>query len=376
MITCEVCGGTELLKQDGVFTCKGCGCQYTIEEVRKMMGNDTGSTVASPTVSPANAAPVSSELENLYQIARRAKNDNNSENAAKYYEMIMIKDPSSWEAAFYQVYFTAMSCKIAQIQSAANSVENCEESVLSLVKDYVADVEEQRSAVEEIEKHCEIIATMLYNGAKNHYDGIDSSIKSNYTNEVINNCLAARNIMFSCGNYINSIFSDKPEIASVAEKAWKAGMYLHAKLEQSYLVYTARYTDELLMYAEKIGQYDPAYEKDYVYNKKKEQLEGEIASLKFQITSTSNQNTSTGCGAVFAGIICLFCGILYMAIGEDVFEGGTILGVVFLVIGAIALWAGLGGNKAGKAQEEKEQKINDLQMKLKQKEEELSKLQR
>lgn len=42
----------------------------------------------------------SEELANLYQIARRAKDDNNGENAAKYYDMILIKDPTSWEASF------------------------------------------------------------------------------------------------------------------------------------------------------------------------------------------------------------------------------------------------------------------------------------
>ena len=33
---------------------------------------------------------------NLYQIARRAKDDNNGENAAKYYDMVLMKDHTSW----------------------------------------------------------------------------------------------------------------------------------------------------------------------------------------------------------------------------------------------------------------------------------------
>ena len=36
-LTCEVCGGNDLLKQDGVFVCQSCGCKYSAEEVKKLM---------------------------------------------------------------------------------------------------------------------------------------------------------------------------------------------------------------------------------------------------------------------------------------------------------------------------------------------------
>ena len=36
-LTCEMCGSTELLKQDGVFVCQTCGCKYSVEEAKKMM---------------------------------------------------------------------------------------------------------------------------------------------------------------------------------------------------------------------------------------------------------------------------------------------------------------------------------------------------
>ena len=48
-LTCEMCGGTDLIKQDGVFVCQSCGCKYSVEEAKKMMieGNVdvSGSTV-------------------------------------------------------------------------------------------------------------------------------------------------------------------------------------------------------------------------------------------------------------------------------------------------------------------------------------------
>ena len=34
-LTCEMCGGTDLIKDGGVFVCQTCGCKYSIEEAIK-----------------------------------------------------------------------------------------------------------------------------------------------------------------------------------------------------------------------------------------------------------------------------------------------------------------------------------------------------
>lgn len=34
-LTCEMCGSTDLMKQEGVFVCQSCGCKYSVEEARK-----------------------------------------------------------------------------------------------------------------------------------------------------------------------------------------------------------------------------------------------------------------------------------------------------------------------------------------------------
>lgn len=93
-LACEMCGGTDLIKQDGVFVCQNCGMKYSAEDAKKMMIEGTVDVKGTVKVD------TSGELENLYQIARRAKDDNNGENAAKYYDMILLKDPTSWEASF------------------------------------------------------------------------------------------------------------------------------------------------------------------------------------------------------------------------------------------------------------------------------------
>ena len=36
-IVCEMCGGTEFIKENNLFVCQDCGCKYTPEEARKLM---------------------------------------------------------------------------------------------------------------------------------------------------------------------------------------------------------------------------------------------------------------------------------------------------------------------------------------------------
>lgn len=50
-LTCEMCGSTELVKQEGNFVCQNCGTKYSVEEAKKMMGgNETQSGDANPEV--------------------------------------------------------------------------------------------------------------------------------------------------------------------------------------------------------------------------------------------------------------------------------------------------------------------------------------
>lgn len=129
-LTCEMCGGTDLVKQDGMYVCQSCGTKYSVEEAKKMMieGNVdvSGSTIK---------VDSSEKLNNLYQLARRARDAENSETAAKYYNEILMENPNDWEAAFYSAYYSAMNCKIAGIGSAAYTFGNSIEGILKLIHD-------------------------------------------------------------------------------------------------------------------------------------------------------------------------------------------------------------------------------------------------
>ncbi len=240
LIKCPECG-TEV--SDKAIACPKCA--YPIQQG---IVDVSGSTVK---------VDSSKELDNLYQIARRAKENNNGENAAKYYDMILVKDPTSWEAAFYVVYFQATTCKIIEIQSAAISVSNCIDTVLMLIKDHVQGKDEQIKAANEVATRCISIAQMLYNGAMNHYNGINSEIKSNYTQEMIDRCCAARDICYLLGTNLENIF-DYQELKPTVAEAWKAGISKHSALVRFFSDKEGN-KQFISNMVEKVKKYDPGY---------------------------------------------------------------------------------------------------------------------
>lgn len=250
-LTCEMCGSTDLLKENGVFICQSCGTKYSVEEAKKMMVEGT--------VEIAGIVKVdnSDKLNNLYKLARRAKNENNCKNAANYYDLILLEDPNSWEASFYHVYFRAMESTIAQINSAGQSISNCLGTVLNLINEY-ADINEQEDAVNEVASRCTLISDILYNAAKNHFNEIDETIRKNYIQEMVYNCMAARDILYSLGDNISSIFPDNVNLEKTVISAWKDGIIKHGGLLQ-YLDQKEANKDIMDIYACQIKLYEPSY---------------------------------------------------------------------------------------------------------------------
>ena len=251
-LTCEMCGSTDLIKQDGVFVCETCGTKYSVEEAKKMMVEGTvdvtGSTVR---------IDQSREIKNLYELARRAKNDNNSENAQKYYEQLLLMEPSSWEANFYTVYYQSRSCKISQIESAAIKLNNCEDTILQLIKDNIPEQQEQRKAVNEMGAKLINISQMFYSAAIRYYKGLDESIRSDHVQEMVDNCCAARDICYDFGDYVIKFFGDDYG-KDFAAPCWEVGITQHNGV-MAYFAEKEENKNVIMDYVSKIQKYDSSY---------------------------------------------------------------------------------------------------------------------
>ncbi len=141
-LTCEMCGSTHLIKQDGVFVCQSCGCKYSVEEAKKMMIEGTvdvsGSTVK---------VDSTDRLNNLHTLARRAQEENNSEQAQKYYEQIALEEPNDWEANFYKTYYACMQTKIANLGTSCVKLSNIIENTFKLIEQTTFDTSDETNNI-------------------------------------------------------------------------------------------------------------------------------------------------------------------------------------------------------------------------------------
>ena len=268
VMVCEICGGKKLVKTEGMFVCPDCGTRYSVEEARKLLTEVEGEVSIDLPVEPA-AAPVEDipvrstkdqELENLYVLARRARENHNSENAQKFYDQIIVKDPTSWEANFYTVYYQSMNCKIAEIQGAAIRLQNCEDTVLTLIKENITDEEERGNAVRQLTDDIISIGTMLKNSSYNHYNGLGASIRMNYTQELVDRVMASMNMIYQFGDLVDTMFADSPWLGSVLPKLWTTGNDIYKNV-CGYLNNAAKNNgkERIQSYSAKIKKYNPSY---------------------------------------------------------------------------------------------------------------------
>ena len=87
-LVCDLCGGSDILKQDGVFVCQTCGTKYTIEEARKMMGAS----------SPVPAVTQSNQHESLLTLARSSFDSKNYKQAEEFCNQVIALDAKNYEA--------------------------------------------------------------------------------------------------------------------------------------------------------------------------------------------------------------------------------------------------------------------------------------
>lgn len=164
-LVCEMCGGSDLVKQDGVFVCQNCGTKYSVEEAKKMMVE--GAVTVEGTVAVEGTVKVdkTEELKKLYTLARRAKESDNTENACRYYTQIEMQDPDSWEAYFYLIYFKARTSKIGEIPKNCKNFSNCFANALNLLKSSTTDENVLHSSIEMIVKDVALAGEIMASNA-------------------------------------------------------------------------------------------------------------------------------------------------------------------------------------------------------------------
>ena len=116
-LTCEMCGSTDLVKQDGFFICQTCGCKYSVEEAKKMMIEGTVDVQGS--VNVQNAA----QLENLLKLAHSSFDSKNYAQAEEFCNQVIAMDDKNYDA--WKLKGMAINYQISSKKQRILEVYNC-----------------------------------------------------------------------------------------------------------------------------------------------------------------------------------------------------------------------------------------------------------
>lgn len=133
-LTCEMCGSTDMLKQDGVFVCQSCGCKYSVEEAKKMMVE--GVVEVTGTVKVDDSA----RIDNYYTMAESAYQVGNKQETENYCNKIIEIDISYYKAWFLKGKAVGWQSRTRfgeTVQCFDKAVDNAPEDI---VEDFKADV--------------------------------------------------------------------------------------------------------------------------------------------------------------------------------------------------------------------------------------------
>ena len=165
--------------------------------------------------------PSSDELDRLYQVAHRAKDSDNYEEAAKYYGMIYQNDPNSWEACFYSLYYSTMDKDITDFAYEASKINKNTQIVLNLLKDSTTDEKVLNSYLTEITDRLIKIGELFFDAAVEYYK-LHSKTKKAAKNKA-DDVIAAGQIGYTLGDTIINLFG-KNRFDELVIKAWSHGI--------------------------------------------------------------------------------------------------------------------------------------------------------
>jgi cold-shock DNA-binding domain protein len=158
-LTCEMCGSTDLTKQDGVFVCQSCGTKYSVEEAKKMMIE--GTVEVAGTIKVDDTA----KIANYYTMAESAYDVGNQKEAESYCNRIIEIDPNNYKAWLLKGRAAGWQSTLANIR-VEESVNCFNKAIDNAPEDKVEEV--KKAASDEISQLSLALITLCCDNYSKH----------------------------------------------------------------------------------------------------------------------------------------------------------------------------------------------------------------
>ena len=223
------------------------------------------------------------KIDNLYQLARRARVNGDGESAKNYYAQIIVENPNDWEAVFYNAYYSIYDGELSRLSVYATQMKNCIYFVLEELQKKLnssefkllagmadgSSVADTRNSIEEVVSNCHRFASSIYDEAlrfcqMKHADYRENQsirILTNADIEMLNSQWVAVEILYLLGDALHDLFEEEQYKRAII--AWERANELH-KTMMKHMQYTKENRENakemILCYANKIKSIDSSYE--------------------------------------------------------------------------------------------------------------------
>ena len=215
-IVCELCEGTDFVKDGGMFVCQGCGTKYTAEEAKSMMREVEGATPVSGGA-PAMSAPMGNsnqqQIENLLVLAANAFESGNNKETEGYCNKVIELDVTCYKAWLLKGQAIGWQSTYGRprVEEGANAMRKAVDFAPEEEKDSVA-----RQAITAICRIC----TAIHSLAKENFS----------TSPTEDNREKFFTFCEMCGNATDLFNNVSPEIEQFGFDEWKAQKRMMAML--------------------------------------------------------------------------------------------------------------------------------------------------
>ena len=242
-IVCELCGSSNLTKNGDHFVCNDCNTSYSLEEAKNLLKEVEEN--------PQD----DKELENLYELARRARREDNNINAERFYSQIALKRPYDWEANYFQVFYQVSICKIGEIGIQHNKLKGALITAFELIDKYVVFQDDKLNACREIIATSMPVILGHFRSARNWHSDTWGGLNSSFTQDMLNYTYSCIINAYLIGDEIERLFVQKIPLL----KTDLVNVYMDAiKMHEEILPYFADkqlHTNQISVHRNKIHQY-------------------------------------------------------------------------------------------------------------------------